>query len=223
MTIALRYLPKSRGSDRDLLYMLQLAEKYDIAPQVFHAAMLNAQERGKGKCGKFAIELRQRADASCVYMFSFNSKPFGQAEIANQSVEKLRRLPEQFSGLGIRKREDPNKSEGRESSIRDLKFGLKGVSFKAHVVKKSDVRAVTSKDGNPLLVCSVTLSDGTGEIPLAIWNNQINTISEGDLVEIRDARVRSFRGEIQLSLNRKTGALNVLQPAKKPAVAQITN
>lgn len=223
MTIALRYLPKSRGTDRDLLYMLQLGEKYDIAPPVFHAAMLNAQERGKGKCGKFAIELRQRGEASCVYMFSFNGKPFGQAEIANQSVEKLRRLPEQFSGLGIRKREDPNKSVKRESSIRDLKFGLKGVSFKAHVVKKSDVRAVTSKDGNPLLVCSVTLSDGTGEIPLAIWNNQINTISEGDLVEIRDARVRSFRGEIQLSLNRKTGALNVLQPAKKQAVAQITN
>ena len=223
MTIGLRYLPKSRGTDRDLLYMLQLAEKYDITPQVFHAAMLNAQERGKGKCGKFAIELRQREKTSCVYMFSFHDKPFGQAEIANQSVEKLRRLPEQFSGLGIRKREDPNKSKTRESSIRDLKFGFKGVSFKAHVVKKSDVRAVTSKDGNPLLVCSVTLSDGTGEIPIAIWNNQINTISEGDLVEIRDARVRSFRGEIQLSLNRKTGALNVLQPAKKQAVAQITN
>ena len=223
MTIALRYLPKSRGTDRDLLYMLQLAEKYDITPQVFHAAMLNAQERGKGKCGKFAIELRQSEKASCVYMFSFHDKPFGQAEIANQSLDKLRRLPEQFSGLGIRKREDPNKSAKRESSIRDLKFGLKGVSFKAHVVKKSDVRAVTSKDGNPLLVCSVTLSDGTGEIPLAIWNNQINTISEGDLVEIRDARVRSFRGEIQLSLNRKTGALNVLQPAKKAAVAQISN
>jgi hypothetical protein len=203
--------------------MLQLAEKYDIAPQVFHAAMLNAQERGKGKCGKFSIELRQRGESSCVYMFSFHEKPFGQAEIANQSIEKLRRLPEQFSGLGIRKREDLKKSQARESTIRDLKFGLKGVSFKAHVVKKSDVRAVTSKDGNPLLVCSVTLSDGTGEIPLAIWNNQINTISEGDLVEIRDARVRSFRGEIQLSLNRKTGALNVLQPAKKQAVAQISN
>jgi hypothetical protein len=203
--------------------MLQLAEKYDIAPPVFHASMLNAQERGKAKCGKFAIELRQRGASSCVYMFSHHDKPLGQAEIANQSVEKLRRLPEQFTGLGIRRREDQNRSMLKESSIRDLKFGLKGVSFKAHVVKKSDVRAVTSKDGNPLLVCSVTLSDGTGEIPLAIWNSQINTISEGDLVEIRDARVRSFRGEIQLSLNRKTGALTVLQSTKKPVIAEISN
>ncbi len=222
MTLALRYVPKSRGTDRDLLYMLQLADKYDIAPAVFHASMLNAQERGKAKCGKFGIELRQRDVSSCVYMFSFHGKPLGQAEIANQSVEKLKRLPENYAGLVFRKREEPNGSDMRESSIRDLKFGLKGVSFKAHVVKKSDVRAVTSKDGNPLLVCSVTLSDGTGEIPLAIWNSQINTVSEGDLVEIRDARVRSFRGEIQLSLNRKTGALTVLQPAKKTRIPQMT-
>jgi len=215
MTLALRYMPKTRGTDRDLLYMLQLAEKYDISPTAFHASMVTAQERGRGKCGKFAIELRQHGDSSCVYMYSFQGKPLGQAEISNQSIDKLRRLPENFTGIPSHKRE-PNSTGLRESSIRDLKFGLKGVSFKAHVVKKSDVRAVTSKDGNPLLVCSVTLSDGTGEIPLAIWNNQINTVYEGDLVEIRDARVRSFRGEIQLSLNRKTGALTVLQPAKKP-------
>ena len=215
-------MPKSRGTDRDLLYMLQLANKYDIAPNIFHATMLNAQERGKAKCGKFTIELRQRGELCCVYMFSFQGKPLGQADISNHSIDKLRRLPENFSGLGFRKREELNKSQMRESTIRDLKFGLKGVSFKAHVVKKSDVRAVTSKDGNPLLVCSVTLSDGTGEIPLAIWNSQINTISEGDLVEIRDARVRSFRGEIQLSLNRKTGALTVLQPAKKTPVPPMT-
>lgn len=216
-------MPKSRGTDRDLLYMLQLGAKYDIAPAVFHATMLNAQERGKAKCGKFAIELRQRGEFCCVYMFSFQGKPLGQAEIASQSIEKLKRLPENYDSSMMRKREErPSGTGMRESSIRDLKFGLKGVSFKAHVVKKSDVRAVTSKDGNPLLVCSVTLSDGTGEIPLAIWNSQINTVSEGDLVEIRDARVRSFRGEIQLSLNRKTGALTVLQPAKKARIPEMT-
>jgi len=223
MTIALRRLPKSRGTDRDLLYMLQLSEKYEVAPGVLHAAMLNARERGKAKCGKFGIELRQHGESSCVYMFSFDAKPLGQAAIANLSIEKLKRLPEQLNEFGIRKRENLDRSEARKNSIRDLKFGLKGVSFKAHVVRKSDVRAVTSKDGNPLLVCSVTLSDGTGEIPLAVWNSQINTVSEGDLVEIRDARVRSFRGEIQLSLNRKTGALTVLQSAKKPGVPQMSN
>lgn len=72
------------------------------------------------------------------------------------------------------------------SAIGNLRFGLSGVSFKASVIEKSQVRAVTSKDGNPLLVCDVTLSDGTGEIPLAIWNNQIGTVSRGDMVQIQN-------------------------------------
>jgi len=81
------------------------------------------------------------------------------------------------------------------------------------VVKKSAVRAVTSKDGTPLLVCDVTLSDGTGEIPLAVWNSEIGTVSEGDSVQIENARVRSYRGKIQLSLNRTMGGLTVLKSA----------
>jgi len=97
------------------------------------------------------------------------------------------------------------------SSIGNLKLGLSGVSFKASVIKKSQVRAVTSKDGNPLLVCDVTLSDGTGKIPLAIWNSQIDTVHQGDMVQIQNARVRSYRGEIQLTLGRKTGVMTVLE------------
>jgi hypothetical protein len=51
------------------------------------------------------------------------------------------------------------------------------------------LRAVTSGNGAPLLVCSVTLSDGTGEIPLTLWNNQIETVFEGDRVKTHNATV----------------------------------
>jgi len=143
-------------------------------------------------------------------MFSVKGEPLAQAHIRNESVERLVRLPDELTGfLEVEdRRKDMSKMGGAESAISDLRYGLSGVSFKAHVIKKSEVRAVTSKDGNPLLVCSVTLSDGTGAIPLTIWNNQINTIREG-------AKVGSFRGEIQLSLSRKTGVLSVLVPANK--------
>jgi len=60
----------------------------------------------------------------------------------------------------------------------------------------------------------VTLSDGTGEIPLAVWNSQIGLVAKGDLIRIENARVRSFRGRIQLSLGRKTGTLTVLEHAR---------
>lgn len=140
-----------------------------------------------------------------------------QAKIRHDSINKLKRLPDEFSDFDNEAAlESKNGAFQGERPISGLRYGLRGVSFTAHVVKKSEVRAVTSRDGNPLLVCSVTLSDGTGEIPLVVWNNQIATVSEGDVVQVQDARVCSFRGEKQLSLSRKTGTLKVLQSAGKP-------
>jgi hypothetical protein len=150
-------------------------------------------------------------------MFSVKSEPLAQATIQNHSIGKLKKLPIEYSSLlqvDDKRRHLGIPSAPAQSEIGKMQFGQDGLSFKAHVVRKSEVRAVTTRDGTPLLVCSITLSDGTGQIPLAIWNNQIGAISEGDLVEVRNARARNFRGEIQLSLSRKTGVLTVLEAAK---------
>jgi Single-stranded DNA binding protein Ssb-like, OB fold len=146
-------------------------------------------------------------------MFSMNGKTLAQANLQGDSIRKLRRLPKEYSNfLEMREETSSSLEAGVAPQIGSFKFGLRGLSFRARVVKKSEARAVTSRDGTPLLVCDVTLSDGTGEIPLSVWNNQINTVSEGDLVQIENATVRSFRGKIQLSLGRKIGVLTVLTP-----------
>jgi ssDNA-binding replication factor A large subunit len=146
-------------------------------------------------------------------MFSVNGKTLAQANLQGDSIRKLKRLPEEYSNFLEMKDEPADSNRANVASqIGSLKFGLRGLSFQARVVRKSEVRAVTSRDGTPLLVCDVTLSDGTGEIPLAVWNNQIGTVSEGDMVQIENANVRSFRGKIQLSLTRKIGVLTVLRP-----------
>jgi hypothetical protein len=162
------------------------------------------------------IETRLRGEDASTYMFSVKGEPVSQANLQNDSIRKLRRLPRELSSfLEDERQHDSRELEGvSQSAIGNMRFGARGLSFKARVLRKSGVRAVTSKDVNPLLVCDVTLSDGTGEIPLAVWNSQIGTISEGDLVQIENARVRSFRGEIQLSLSRKIGVLTVLESAK---------
>lgn len=150
-------------------------------------------------------------------MFSVKGQPLAQANIHDDSIKKLKKLPDEYISLLEADEKQPESSKldaTSDSAISSLRFGLNGVSFKAHVIKKSEIRAVTSKDGTPLLVCDVTLSDGTGKIPLAVWNSQISTISEGDLVQVQNAWVRSYRGEIQLSL-KKTGVLTVLEPANR--------
>jgi hypothetical protein len=200
--------------DRDLLYLLGMAKKYHLTPEVLHDSLLAAQQHGSVQCGGLEIKIRDRGKQSLVYLFSLNGATLGQANLHDDSVGKLKRLPQEYiSFLETKeKRRDWNRS-GMASQIGDLQSGFKGVSFKARVVKKSPTRAVTSRDGIPLLVCDVTLSDSTGEIPLAVWNNQIGTVAEGDMVQVENARVRSYRGTIQLSLGKKMGILTVLKAA----------
>jgi hypothetical protein len=219
---ALRNLTGIRGLDKDFIYLLQIAKKYNLKPNLLRASILVARNHGNSRCGKVSIQTRQHGEASSTYMFSAEGEWWAQADIPNDSVEMLRNPPERFSRyIDVIQEREANKLDAKgERSIRDLRLGWKNVCFKAVVVKKSEARAVTSRDGAPLLVCSVTLSDGTGEIPLSIWNNQIGTISKGDRVEVHDAIVRSFRGQIQLSL-KKTGRLTVLEGAKKTPITGI--
>ena len=215
---ALRNISSGRGQDRDLAYLLQLAQKHNLSLKSFHDSMITAERKGKAQCRGLKIETRSRAEAAATYMFSVDDEPFAQATIRTTSVKKLMKLPQEYSSY--LEQADNRFQRGHNGStvpsdIGNMRVGQGGLSFKAHVVRKSDVRAVTTRDGTPLLVCSITLSDGTGQIPLAVWNSQISEISEGDLVEVQNARVRNFRGEIQLALSRKAGVLRVLEPAVK--------
>jgi ssDNA-binding replication factor A large subunit len=187
--------------------------------------MLAAREHGVSQCRKVSIELRVRSVASSIYMFSVEGKPVAQAHIPDDSVKQLEDLPDELSRYinTVEEDKDSKLDPNGERRIGDLRLGLKGICFKAIVTKKSDVKAVTSRDGMPLLLCSVTLSDGTGEIPLTLWNNQTTTVFKGDRVQVRDARVGNFRGTIQLSLDRKTGGLIVLESATKAPIAGISN
>ena len=200
------------------MYLLQLARKHNLSVKGFYDSLLAAERRGKANCRGLKIEIRARGEASSTYMFSAEDEPLAQATIRSNSIRKLRKIPVEYANFlqgDEPRRVTAEAGQPIRSDIGKMRVGQGGLSFKAHVVRKSETRAVTTRDGTPLLVCSITLSDGTGQIPLAVWNSQISEISEGDLVEVQNARVRNFRGEIQLALSRKAGVLRVLEPAGK--------
>jgi len=203
----------ARSQDKDLAYLLRLAKKHKLTADNLHDSLRAKGLRGKAQCGELTIEMRLCGEGSSTYLFSVGGKLLSQANLQNDSIRKLKRLPENLSTYLDDDGQSASKLDANSvSAISSLRHGLSGVSFRARVSKKSVVRAVTSKDGTPLLVCDVTLSDGTGEIPLAVWNGQIGTVFEGDVVQIQNARVRSYRGQIQLSLGRRTGILTVVEP-----------
>jgi replication factor A1 len=213
MPVAMRKLTSGRGSDRDLVYLLMLARKYGLEPTDLHKALVKAKGSKESSCGPLSIELRERREDTCRFMFSQDDRSVAQATVSETSLARLRDVPPEFKRLleNPRSQSTPDHQTKFERRIRDLQYGLKHVSLKAKVTEKSEVRAVESRNGSPLAVCVATLSDGTGEIRLPLWNRQIDAIEKNDMVLIRDATVKNFRGEMQLSLPWKTGTISTMQ------------
>lgn len=100
--------------------------------------------------------------------------------------------------------------------IKDLKDGMTQVTVKGKVTDKTETREVYSRYGfNVHRVANAIVSDGTGSIKLVLWNDQIREVSVGDTVKIENGYVKTFRGELQLSVGRRNGRLIVHKSKKE--------
>ena len=95
-------------------------------------------------------------------------------------------------------------------SIRDLRAGMNHVNLKAKVLEVTKPRQVFTRYGNYASLAKAVIADETGKIKLCLWNDQIDSISAGDTVQIENARTSTFRGERQLSLG-KTGTVSNIE------------
>jgi replication factor A1 len=100
--------------------------------------------------------------------------------------------------------------ETGDLQIKDIDAKVRSVNLKAKVVGKSIPKYVFSRFGDALTLSTATISDGTGSMRMSLWNTEIDRVSIGDTVQINDGRVRTFRGELQVSLGRK-GRLQVVE------------
>jgi ssDNA-binding replication factor A large subunit len=84
------------------------------------------------------------------------------------------------------------------------------VSLKTKVMETLRSKSVFTRFGNYASVTNALIADETGTIKLCLRNEQINSISVGDTIQIEKARTSTFRGERQLSLG-KTGTLSNIE------------
>ena len=104
------------------------------------------------------------------------------------------------------------------NTIKDLRNGMNHVNLKAKILEVAEPKPVVTRYGNKATVAKVVIGDETGTIKLCLWNEQLNGVSVGDIVQIENAQASMFRGERQLSLG-KRGTLN--NKAPKPRLKSI--
>jgi len=87
--------------------------------------------------------------------------------------------------------------------IGELREGMRAVEVEATVLEKSEPRTVRSGGtGETYRLAEAVIGDETGTVKLVLWNDQTRQVNAGDRVRIEGGYVKSFRGELQLSISR---------------------
>jgi replication factor A1 len=199
-----------------LLYLFFVSKKYGLEPHKFFECFLYAWTHERSSYKDISIQCRQKTENDGVFLVTQDQKVITQLRLTGAT---LKHLPEvDFESPPWNKYVTLNKMEKSmpvDMKVKDVNSGVKWVNLKAKVIEKSIARTVFSRyGGNPLGLSNSTISDGTGSIKLPLWNAQINLVSIGDTVQIENGRVRTFRGELQVSVG-KSGKLTVIENQSK--------
>ena len=91
-------------------------------------------------------------------------------------------------------------------------------SITVDVLKKGEVREF-QKFGKPGRVCTVGIKDESGQCNLSLWNDEIDTVNEGDKLKITDGYTNEWQGQVQVSAGRN-GKIEIIGKADTASTAE---
>jgi replication factor A1 len=97
--------------------------------------------------------------------------------------------------------------------VGDLHTYSRRVYTVVKVMSKTEPREVTSRsDMSTHRVAEALVGDDTGSVYMTLWDDVIDAVDEGQVLDIKDAYVNLFRGSMRLNLGRY-GSYEVLDEA----------
>lgn len=87
-------------------------------------------------------------------------------------------------------------------TVRGLDENSRGVTIRVRVVSKDDVRIVKTNDGKEHKVVDLRVGDRTGMITLTLWDEKVEQVNEGDLIDIETGYVNRFKGRLRLNVGK---------------------
>jgi replication factor A1 len=195
-------------------YLALLTIKYDVDADKFFNALISAGKNRKAECGNLSIECRSKQNKKAILLITQGSKVVAQFQIPEEFFLKQNNPIKEVKDAYLNDRYAIKKCRVPQSfQIKDLRVGMKKVNLKAKVVEVSKPTFVVTRFGNCASVANAMVSDDTGQIKLCLWNDQINSVTVGDTVQIENARISAFRNERQMRVGKK-GVLRVATAAE---------
>jgi len=199
---------RSLADFRLLEYLALISMKYGIDSNDFFNSFIEAWKGQQSTCKSLLIECRKRTQNYAVFLITNSFRVVAQFPIPKRILEETSPLKE-FAYVEASKRTIAEGTKVKHLQIRDLKSGMNRISLKARVLEIPKPRSVVTRFGEIAKVTNVSIKDETGIIQLPLWK-QTDTISVGDIIQVENARVVTFRGERQLRVGRG-GQLSVIE------------
>jgi len=103
-------------------------------------------------------------------------------------------------------------------NISELKAKQGNIEVQGKIEELGETRSF-NKFGKAGRVATAILKDDSGSVKLTLWNEQIDLVKPGDIIQIKSGWADEFRGELQVSTGRN-GTMEVL--GKKEEVVEQT-
>lgn len=97
--------------------------------------------------------------------------------------------------------------------VKDVQPNQGNIDLVLIVTEKGDTRTF-EKFGKTGSVCNAKVKDDSGEIKLTLWNEDIDKVSVGDKIHLKNGWCSEYQGERQLSSG-KFGEIEVLEKASE--------
>ena len=193
---------------RILEYLARIAVMHKVGSSEFFNCIVEAWNQEESEREQLVVICREKTKNSAIFLFSNGRKVLAQFPIPItilQGKNQLESYTKTISAIT-----SSAKFKVANPKIVDLKAGMKRVDLKAEVLKLSEPKMVYTRFGTTAYVSNALIKDETGSMKMNLWNQQISSIHQGDIINIKDGKVTWFRGERQLMLGRN-GSVSVTQ------------
>ena len=187
-----------------------LSVKYNVYLAELYQAIVSARVAGKSICEELSIEYRGAVLGEAIFLITKESKVVAQFRVPEHILYRKDICFESWMDSDKIRKQIIRQNPGFPHStlIQNLRHGMRKVNLEAEILEIHKPQLIRSQYGNSVLLTNAQISDETGEVKLCLWGEQPNLVAVGDIVEIKNALVRTFKGEKQVSLGR-TGTITV--------------
>jgi hypothetical protein len=193
-----------------------LSVKQQVYISDLYQALGLAKENGKTQCNKLAIEYRGAVKKENIFLITKDGKIVSQFRIDEELLCMKDFQFERWMNSDKVRKEIAKQDRPTPLSklVQDLRHGMKKINIEAEVIDIQKPQLVRTQFGTSIMLISALIEDETGKVKLCLWGAQQNVPVAGDIVQIKNASVRTYNGEIVLNLGHN-GSLTVIKNKKQ--------